>query len=308
MKKNIGIDIGGTKVMLGVVDEEGTILIKKKIPMQPELSAENMIGQIAQEARRMLDDANIGMEEISFVGAGVPGTVDTAAGIVEYCPNICWDSVPAGKYFREALGKETLLSQDSRLAALGESLFGAGRDYGSIACITIGTGIGCGLIYGKKIFGGGLGTAGELGHIVCEADGRQCPCGNRGCLERYSSGTGILLEAKESYPVQFAGTVRTEDVFDLAYAGSTSAKEVIARSVSRLADGIVTLVNIFAPEAVIISGGLCEHKELVIEPLQNAVQMRGYPAWTRQSRLPVRKAELGADAPMIGASALYRGI
>ena len=308
MKKNIGIDIGGTKVLMGVVDEAGDVLAEKTIPMEPEKEPGEMIGRIAEALHQMLEDGGTRLSEIGFIGAGVPGTVDTADGVVEYCPNICWNNVPAGLLFREVLKREVLLSQDSRLAALGEFLFGAGKEYANIACITLGTGIGCGIIHGGKIFGGGLGTAGELGHTVIVRDGRACPCGNRGCLERYSSGTGILLEAKERFSETFRMVERTEDVFEMAYRGDKQALAVIQASVEKLAWGVAALVNMVAPEAVIISGGLCVHEELVVGRLEKEVYAQGYPAWTGKGRLRILKAQLGSRAPMIGASALYRGI
>lgn len=298
MKKNIGIDIGGTKVLMGVVDEQGTVHAEKKIAMEPAKPPKEMIGEIARALKKMLEDAGIRLGEIGFIGAGVPGTTNTKTGIVEYCPNISWVDVPAGEYFRQALGREVLLSQDSWLAALGESLFGAGKNYDSIACITLGTGIGCGLIYDRKIFGGGLGTAGELGHTVFVPGGRDCPCGRQGCLERYSSGTGILLEAKERYPDAFSGVKRTEDVFELAYGGNEPAKEVIADCVDKLAFGIAALVNLVAPQAVVISGGLCVHEELVVAPLEREVYRQGYVAWTRKKQFRILPAELGSRAPI----------
>ncbi len=308
MRKNIGIDIGGTKVLMGVVDEEGKVLVEKKIQMEPQKPPKEMIAQIVNALQNMLQSAGIGLDEIGFIGAGVPGTVDTSTGVVEYCPNICWENVPAGEYFQELLEREVLISQDSRLAALGESLFGAGKEYASIACITLGTGIGCGIISDHKIFNGGLNTAGELGHTMIVPDGRDCPCGRRGCLERYSSGTGILLEAKERFPEKFKEVDRTEDVFELVYQGDHDARVVIEDSVRKLAAGIAMLVNLLSPEAVVISGGLCVHEELVVAPLEREVYRQGYIAWAGKDQFRIKKASLGSRAPMIGASALYLGI
>ncbi|WP_066646451.1 ROK family protein [Christensenella timonensis] len=306
MQKNIGIDIGGTKIRIGVIDGKAHILAMEKLPMQ-HIPAGQMIGRICDAAERMLEKAGLCMEEIGGVGIGVPGTVDHETGAIEYCPNIGWTGQPAGKYFRGRWNKNIAIDQDSRLAALGEALYGAGRGYGSIACITLGTGIGCGVVMDGKIFRGGMNTAGELGHICVEPGGRRCACGNRGCLERYCSGTGILLGARERFSQKLDAGARTEDVFEMAYGGDGDALALIADCVRILAQGIVALVNVLSPEAVILSGGLCAHEKLLVEPLKERVYAQGYPAWTNRKKLAVKKAELGEYAPLVGAAAIGTG-
>ena len=186
----------------------------------------------------------------------MPGTADTKTGLVEYCPNLGWEDVPAGAIFKHYLGADVMIAQDSRLAAWAEYLLGAGRNYHSFICVAIGTGIGSGIIIDGKIFHGALNTAGEIGHSVFQKDGRLCNCGNHGCLERYSSGTGMFEQALEAYPEKFIDRPhQAETMFDLAYAGDQDMLRLIRRMVEDLAMGIANAVSLLSPEAVIISGG-----------------------------------------------------
>jgi glucokinase len=199
------------------------------------------------------------------------------------------------------------VAQDSRLAAWAEYLVGAGRNYRSFICVAIGTGIGSGIIIDGKIFNGALNTAGEMGHSVFQKDGRPCACGNHGCLERYSSGTGMLDRALEAYPEKFVNCAhQTETLFELAYAGDADLLRLIRCMVEDLAIGIANAVSLLSPEAVLISGGLCTHDELIIQPLRQLVNQYGYYAWTRKKQLKIEQAQLGPAAPLIGAALLYQ--
>ena len=228
---------------------------------------------------------------------------------MEYCPNLGWEDVPAGAIFEKYLGAEVRISQDSRLAAWAEYLLGAGRNYSSSICVTVGTGIGSGIIIDGKIYHGAMNTAGEIGHSVFEKNGRLCNCGNHGCLERYSSGTGMIERALEAYPEKFADRPhKAETVFELAYAGDQDMLKLIRCVVEDLAIGIANAVSILSPEVVIISGGLCAHDELIIKPLGELVDKYGYYSWVRKKRLKIEKAQLGPEAPMIGAALLYKAV
>ena len=191
--------------------------------------------------------------------------------------------------------------------AWAEYLLGAGRKYRSMICVALGTGIGSGIIMDGRIFHGAMNTAGEIGHCVFEKDGRPCNCGRRGCLERYCSGTGIIQRALEAFPEKFAGLPhRSESVFQLAYAGDQDVLALIRSVVEDLAVGIANAVSILSPQAVIISGGLCDHDELIVKPLVQLVNQYGYRSWARKKLLKIEKAQMGSDAPMIGAALLYK--
>jgi glucokinase len=304
---SVGIDIGATKANIGLVTPSGKIIDSVRVPVQREASAEHFIETVCQAVARLMDANRLTLDDIVFYGVGVPGTADSRIGLVEYCPNLGWEDVPAGAIFERYLGTTVMVAQDSRLAAWAEYLLGAGRNYQSFFCVAIGTGIGSGIIIDGKIFHGALNTAGEIGHSVFQKDGRLCACGNHGCLERYASGTGMIDRALEAYPEKFSERPhQTETLFDLAYAGDEELLRLIRSMVEDLAIGIANAVSILSPEAVIISGGLCIHDELIIRPLRELISQYGYHAWTRKKELQIEQAQLGPAAPMIGAALLYK--
>jgi len=306
---SVGIDIGATKANIGLVTPSGETIDSVRVPVQRDTSAECFIETLCQSVERLLESNGLAKDDCTFFGVGVPGTADYKTGLVEYCPNLGWEDVPAGAMFKKYLGAEVVISQDSRLAAWAEYLLGAGRNYSSSICVAIGTGIGGGIIVDGKIFHGALNTAGEIGHSVFEKDGRVCNCGNHGCLERYSSGTGMIERALEAYPEKFIDRPhKAETIFELAYAGDQDMLDLIRRVVEDLAVGIANAVAILSPEAVIISGGLCIHDELIIKPLRELVNKYGYHSWVRKKRLKIEQAQLGSEAPMIGAALLYKAL
>ena len=236
-----------------------------------------------------------------------PGPRITRPGLVEYCPNLGWEDLPIADLFKKYMGVDIVVSQDSRLAAWAEYLLGVGRHYKTSICVTLGTGIGGGIIMDGKIYHGAMNTAGEVGHSVFQKDGRPCNCGNQGCMERYSSGTGIIERALEAFPEKFVDRPhKSETVFEMAYAGDQDMLDLIHDVVADLSVGIANAVSILSPEAVIVSGGLCEHEKLIIEPLRELVYHYGYHSWTRKKQLKIEKAQMGPEAPMIGAALLYK--
>lgn len=304
-KCNIGIDIGGTKVNIGLVNDAGQIIGKINIATQKELSARQNVKNIVSNLHALLVKFNRTLDDINFIGVGVPGTVNSDNGIVDYCPNLAWVDEPIGSYFEEYLGLPVRVMQDTRNAAWAEWLFGAGKGLESLICLTIGTGIGCGIILDRKIFKGSMNTAGEIGHSILYKNGRPCVCGNYGCLERYASGTGILERALEIMPDKFIDRERkSETVFQLAYECYQPAITLIEQCADDLGLGIVNTVNILSPQAVIISGGLCVHNELFVHPLICAIEKYAYFSWKRKHELKIYQATLGSDAPMIGAASL----
>ena len=304
---SVGIDIGATKANVGLVTSTGQIIASVRIPVQRHSSAEDFIETLCGGVNRLIEANGLKKADITFYGVGVPGTADSKTGLVEYCPNLGWEDIPAGAIFQKHLDAEVLIAQDSRLAAWAEYLLGAGQNYRSFICVAVGTGIGGGIIIDGKIFQGALNTAGEIGHSVFQKDGRLCNCGNHGCLERYASGTGMIERALEAYPEKFADRPhQAETLFELAYAGDQDLLRLIRCMVEDLAIGIANAVSILSPEAVIMSGGLCIHDDLIIKPLGELVNQYGYYAWVRKKQLKIEQARLGPEAPMIGAALLYK--
>lgn len=310
---NIGIDIGGTKVFMGIVDEKGNTKSTLRIPTlfdgkESAEGAEKLIARISDGVRQLVSEANMSLDDINFIGAGFPGTVDTENGIITRCANLGMTNIDGGTLFKKHLGREVLLGHDSHTGALGELHFGAGRGMNNIVCITIGTGIGCGMIINKKIYQGRGYASGELGHVCIDPAGFLCGCGHRGCLERYTSGTGIFARAKQDIPAEKleGRPQKTESVFDLAYEGDKDALSLIDRCLDDLSMGLAFIVSVLAPDGLFISGGLCVHDELVTKPLIEKTWNRCYPL-AKDLGVVIAKAERGGEAPMLGASVLYLG-
>ncbi|MGB8452158.1 MAG: type I phosphomannose isomerase catalytic subunit [Anaerocolumna sp.] len=302
MKCLIGIDIGGTKTNIGIVQEDGSVLAQRKLPSDTGDGISAFVDVIYKEISSLLIENNMKLEEIADIGIGIPGTVDSKNGIIEYSPNLFGTDVAIGSVFEEKLRRKVTLIQDSWAAAWGEKLFGAGKFFENFCCVTLGTGIGCGVIAEGKIFRGTMNSAGEIGHTPIIMGGRKCSCGNYGCLECYSSGTGILKQAMELFPEKLQGDERAEKVFELADNGDKDATELIDDAVDKLAYGLAIMVNTFAIDTFLISGGLYVHKNRIIDPLPSLIEKYGYDSWTRKKRIKVIQAELGSDAPMIGAA------
>ena len=303
----LGIDIGGTKVNMGIIREDGTILDCEAIPSRAAGDAQALVGEICRRTEACLQRNQLSMEEITHIGVGIPGTADYQNGIVCYSSNLFGENVPLGDYFEQHWARRVTVLQDSWAAAWAEYLFGQQRAYSSMLCLTIGTGIGCGVILNGHVYGGPMNTAGEIGHTPVVPNGRPCSCGRRGCLETYASGTAILEQALERFPQKFDGRERKgETVFDLAYAGDREALQLIEDCVDKLAYGLAMMIDILSVRVITISGGMCIHKKLMIDPLSEKIQAYGYPAWASKHQPLVLQAALGSYAPMVGAAFLSK--
>jgi glucokinase len=307
---SIGIDIGASKANIGVLDANGAILAKAKIDIRGlKDDSDATLEAICVETAKVVDGAGIAMDRIGFVGLGVPGTVDPAGGRILYAPNLGWRDVSMEERFRGHFGRTARLVQDARAAALAECLLGAGRGEPVVVCLTLGTGIGAGIILDGKIYNGGFNTSGEVGHMIVQQDGEPCGCGRLGCLEAYASGTAIVRAARklgrwDGVP----GMDKAEAAFDKARAGDVDARGIVERAARYLGIGIVNIVNILSPSVVIISGGMCEQEDLLIRPVRDYVAANAYPLAVASGGFRIVKAALGEDAPMIGAALLYRGL
>lgn len=305
-KRYLGIDIGGTKTNIGIVNDNGIVLTKKKIGSKLESGVPAFVDGVCDNVNELLSSCNLILDDISRIGIGIPGTVDSTAGIVEYSSNLFGSDVPLAMYFEKKFKRKINMIQDSWAAAWGERMFGAGRNYDNFACVTLGTGIGCGVIMNGNIVHGSMNTAGEIGHTPIIWSGRSCSCGKKGCLETYASGTAILKQAMELFPEKLIGREKTETVFTLMYEGDEQAKKLIDSCVDKLAYGLAVFIDIMSIDTVIISGGLCVHKEIIIDPLPELIMGYGYASWANKKCIKVIQAELGSDAPMIGAAHIFR--
>lgn len=309
----VGVDLGGTNIKVGAVDEKNNIIARVTRKTLPQRGWEAIADDIATAALDVLKAAG-GKGDRAYIGIGSPGTVDAKAGTVVFAGNLGWEKVPITEAVSTRAGMPVYLGNDADCAALGEYLAGAARDCASALLLTLGTGVGGGAVFGGKIFaGGGLGGA-EFGHIILVAGGEQCTCGRRGCFEAYCSATALIRDARRAAAenadslinVMCGGDPAKIDgklPFDAAKAGDAAAKRVVERYIELLGEGICDLVNLFRPETVLISGGVSAQGEYLTKPLNEFLRTHAFAG----ERVPIPRvkiAMLGNDAGIIGAANL----
>lgn len=314
MKYHLGVDLGGTNIKAGVTDQQGKILLKYSVKTNKAGDANVISEQIVGLCHEVCKKAGISMDEIASVGIGIPGTVDAETGMVIYANNLHLDDAPVGKIVSEALGKPVLLNNDASCAAFGEFVSGSGKEYRSIIMVTIGTGVGGGIILNGKPWDGMEGSGGEIGHMVIDAGGEPCTCGRTGCWEAYSSATALVRDTRlaiEQHPesllrkvMEKTGKISAKTAFDAMRMGDTVAKELVDRYLFYLSEGIANIINIFAPEAVILGGGVCNEGDALLVPLKKLVYQKCYGG-NKIRHADIKIAALGNDAGIVGAAMLY---
>lgn len=303
-----GIDLGGTTCKLGLFQADGTLMEKWEIPTDTRENGKNVLPDIAASIEEKIRQHHISREQIIGAGIGVPGAVNSE-GVVNRCINLGWGIVPVSKELSSLLGVPVYTANDANVAALGEAWKGSGNGYSSIAMITLGTGIGGGVVLDGQIINGFHGAAGELGHIVVNPEEQDaCNCGNHGCIEQYASATGIvrqarkqLAESREDSVLRKEQNLSAKSVFDAAKAGDALAKKIAAEVCNMLGRVIGTICNVINPEAVIIGGGVSRAGEILLELVQEGFQDSVFHA-SRDT--VIRLASLGNDAGIYGAMKL----
>ena len=310
----IGIDVGGTKIAAAVVDGDGNVIARRQVPTESD-EPSAIVSAMLKVAREMKAAA----PAAAAAGVGAAGLVDVARGVILGAPNLAYRNVAVRDTLQERLGLPVVVDNDANVAALAEALHGAGRDAGDQIMVTVGTGIGGGIIIGGRIYRGHYGVGAELGHIVIDPDGPVCGCGNRGCWEAVASGTAIGRLARPRIEggagadllASVGGNldeITGELVGESAVAGSAFARDVVATIGRLLGIGLASIVNIFDPEVIVIGGGAAAGTgALLLGPAQESMMAHVLgPAW----RTPVRvvPAELGNDAGVVGAAALARDL
>ena len=310
----IGIDVGGTNLKAGLVDETGNILAVERRPLDFR-GPEQFAADVAQLAAAAAHKGGVAPEALEYVGMGLPGAV--SGGDILFTTNIPMENVPIEELFRRHLDLPLLLGNDADCAAVGEFFCGAGQGTRDFAVVTLGTGIGCGLLLGGKLHGGPASS--EAGHLVICHGGELCNCGRRGCWERYASATALIQQTKaamaahpesllHAIAAENGGVVEGRTAFQAAQAGDETALAVCGQYVEYLADGTISLINILRPEAVAIGGGVAAAPEhLLLEPLREIVARESFSSHGG-STTRVLRAELGNDAGIIGAALLGRAI
>ena len=312
MAKRIGIDVGGTNVKIALVDD-GKIIYSNSVPTYAQMGYEYTVNNIKQAIKDLMKETETTAADIKGIGFDFPGQVDYKTGVVKLAPNIPgWVNVPIAQMIEEAFHIPTKIDNDVRCAALGEMNFGAGKGCQNFVCITVGTGIGSGLVVNGQLVRGAANAAGEIGHIKLQMkDGPICGCGDTGCLEAFASGPSIVAMAqdylKSGKSTKFRemagdGEITPYIVPKAAEAGDPVAKRIFTIIGEYVGMGLVSVINLLNPEKVIIGGGVAEAGDLLLEPIRKTVMERAMVV-ARES-VEIVPAELGNSAGVIGASML----
>jgi glucokinase len=313
----LGIDIGGTNLVVGSVAEGGSVLhALASEPTQAEAGEADVLDRLIALATRAIDQTRreIPGAEIMGIGVGAPGPLDTKSGIVLLTPNLGWVNLPLRQIIHERLGLPAALDNDANCAVLGEWWMGAARGTKNAIGITIGTGIGGGIIVDGKLYHGASDCAGEIGHTTIDTEGRRCKCGNYGCLEAYASGPNIALRAVEelkagavSRLADYVGgdlrQVTAQTVYQAAHDGDDLALEVVNDTAKFLGVGIANLLNVFNPEVVVVCGGVTLAGDRLFDPLRREVARRAFKPAVSVCRIV--PCELSGTAGVYGAAKVY---
>ena len=309
----IGIDIGGTSIKGAAVDSNGKVYESFVMPFVKEDSGEKIIRDLAELVKKYIKEQ--GLEgKIAGMGIGCPGSIDIEKGVVNYANNLGWNNLPIAKIMQETLPYPVRLINDANAAALGEAKFGAGKSYENIILLTLGTGVGGGIIVNGRLYEGNEGKGAELGHMVIELDGEQCSCGRKGCLEAYASATSLIREAKKAMLSDKKSvlwelspdieSIGGRIIFQAVAQGDETANKVLENYIKYLGEGILNFCNIFRPDVIVLSGGIANAGEALFNPLNEYIKVRDY-GYKGTPAVKVVPATLGYDSGKVGAAALF---
>ncbi len=311
----IGVDLGGTNIAVGITDENGKLLLKDSVPTDAYRGPDFVVQDMAALCKKIVSDFGTSFDNVGYIGIGTPGVADRDRGVVVRANNLRFLDYPLAAKLQEYLGFEikVLIENDANAAAKGEAACGAAKGYANSVMITLGTGVGGGIVIDNKVYSGFNYGAGELGHIVIELDGEPCSCGRKGCWEAYSSATALINMTKKKIDetkdtimhdlVKAEGKVSGRTAFDAMRKGDKAGSEVVDRYIYCLAMGLANIINIFQPEVLVIGGGICNEKNYLLDPLNKIIDGEQY-ASNSKNRTQIKIAELGNDAGIIGAAML----
>lgn len=311
----IGVDLGGTNIVVGIVDAEGNIISKKSVKTYAQRPFDQIVADMAACVNDLLGSAGIGLDDIKSIGIGSPGTLDTQTGVMVYANNFLHGTnVPLRDLMRRHIDKPVYLGNDANAAALGEVICGAAKGCKDVVMVTLGTGVGGGIVIDGKIYEGQYSAGAELGHIMLIKDGEKCSCGRYGCWEAYASATALVRQtrrAMETDPdslmnsISSLNSVNGRTAFIAAAQGDRTAQRVVDNYIEYVSDGLIDIVNIFRPEVIIMGGGICNEGENLLSPLRKRVNRFKYAGGLLPDQR-IEAAKLGNDAGLIGAALLVR--
>jgi len=312
----VGIDLGGTGIKIGILNEAYEMLAQTSIPTNAGRPYEQIIADMGRTAVSLLEENGYTLESCLGAGVGSPGTIDSKNGVVLYSNNIRWDNVPLAAELQKYLFLPVYVNNDANCAALGEVVKGAAKGYRNAVFLTLGTGVGGGIVIDGKIFEGGHPGGVELGHIKNGSEGRKCTCGRYDCLESYASASALINDAKKmakQHPESLLwalcdhnlGQMNAKMPFDAALGGDMCGSILVENYIKHLADGITDIANIFRPDIIVLGGGVCAQGEKLTQPLNSYLIENCFGASV--AYVPrVVIAQNGNDAGIIGAASLVK--
>lgn len=299
MKYSIGVDIGGTKVAIAVVNEDGEVKTESVIPTNLMITPKEMIEVICKEIRKVINRSKVNENKIIGIGIGAPGPLDSRNGVITCPPNLTgWIDIPIQKIIRESFSFPVTLENDANAAALAEKWVGAAKDSDNFTYMTVSTGIGAGVIVEGKLLRGLKGNAGDIGHTVIDPSFGKCTCGQRGCLEVIASGTAIARRGSEIIGKE----ISTKEVFDLYYEGNEQIVHLIDHVLTVLGMACVNIINTFDPEKIVIGGGVSKVGDLLFDSIRTYVKQYALNPIGRQTEIV--PAKLDQNSGVVGAAAL----
>ncbi len=308
----VGIDLGGTNIVAAVVDENGKIYGRGKTKTHAPRPYNEIFDDMAEVAKKAVEATGITMAEVEAVGIGAPGSINKEDGTIEYSNNLQFFDAPIVEYMERALGKKVYVENDANAAAWGEFLAGAGEG-NSMVMITLGTGVGGGIIDNGRLLTGAYGAGAELGHMVIVTDGEECTCGRRGCFEAYASATALVRQTKRAMEENpdsdmwrvVGGDINAVNGQTAFLAKDETAKKVVDRYLGYLAEGVIDVINLLQPHVICIGGGISHEGESILEPLRRAAAERAYSRFSKRTT-KITLASLKGDAGLVGAALLWK--
>lgn len=312
----VGVDLGGTNIVAGVINEDHVIISKAQTKTNIPRGKDEILADISMVAKLALEKTDVTNDQVRYIGIGTPGGVNGNDGIVEFSNNLRFNNVHMAEEVQKLSGFKVFIENDANCAALGEQIAGSGKGASSFVAVTLGTGIGGGIVVDGKLLTGINGTAGEIGHMAIVADGLKCSCGRSGCFEKYASATALITQTKNAVSGDVEkrsiiwnligddlNNINGKTAFDAMDKGDEIGKRVVETFINYLACGITNIVNLFQPEILCIGGGLCNQGDSLIEPLKEIVYKDRYSIYSSKQTKIVR-ATLGNDAGIIGAGSI----
>ncbi len=310
----IGIDLGGTNIVAGLVDEDYRILQKASVKTNLPREAAAILDDMAALCVQVMAAGGVAKENVAYIGIGCPGTCNTETGEVEYSNNLRFSHLMLGPEMEKRTGLPVYIENDANAAALGEAMAGAAKGAAKSVCITLGTGVGGGIVIDGQVYSGSNFAGAELGHIVIVMDGEDCTCGRRGCWEAYASATALIRQTRRAMEANpdsamwalsegSLDKVSGRTAFDAMRQDDLAGRQVVEQYIRYLACGLVDVINIFQPDVLCIGGGICKEGETLLGPVRKLIEAERYSKYSeKQTRLCV--AELGNDAGVVGAACL----